>query len=133
MGLRKNLFIRERFYRKGDRKITLNFALAKEMPVEPGVLLRYFDPCKFLIKITPVNPTYQVMKNGLSSYLDSFCGRKDYQVIDKLNSSGYEVILSIGELEENQIGSNCGQHLLKHLKAKEQIENSYTYKVQEYS
>jgi hypothetical protein len=43
----------ERFFLPGDRKITLNFALAHGAPVDPDVLRQHFDPGKFLIKITP--------------------------------------------------------------------------------
>lgn len=50
------------FYEKKDRKITLNFALAEGMPVEPHALLRYFDPDQFLIKVTPITPTCQAIK-----------------------------------------------------------------------
>ncbi|OGN98028.1 MAG: radical SAM protein, partial [Chloroflexi bacterium RBG_13_50_21] len=60
----------EQFYTAGDRKITLNFALALGMPVDPTVLLNYFDPDKFLIKITPLNPTYRARENNLVSYVD---------------------------------------------------------------
>ncbi|MBI4759516.1 MAG: radical SAM protein [Chloroflexi bacterium] len=123
----------ERFYEKGDRKITLNFALAEEMPVEPGILLKHFAPGIFLIKITPLNPTYQAKKNRLSSYIDPCQQGMDYQVVKELRASGYEVIVSIGEVEENHIGSNCGQYVMKHLKAEEHIKDGYTYRVQEYS
>ena len=47
-----------------------------------------------------------------------------------LAGAGYQVILSIGELEENLIGSNCGQYIRRHLSAKKNIENGYTYEVQ---
>jgi len=97
------------FYERGDRKIALNFALADGMPVEPDILLHHFSPDKFLIKITPVNPTYQATKNKISSYI--LPEKKEYPVIDALSEAGYEVLLSIGELEENYIGSNCGQYI----------------------
>jgi 23S rRNA (adenine2503-C2)-methyltransferase len=109
----------ERFYENGDRKITLNFALAKGMPVDAKVLASYFSPEKFLVKITPINPTHRAVENKLTSYIDAYSDRRDYEVIDSLESSGYEVILSIGEVEENRIGSNCGQYVMQHLKAKE--------------
>ncbi|MDI6776022.1 MAG: hypothetical protein QMD03_02090 [Syntrophales bacterium] len=123
----------EEFYVKDDRKITLNFALAAETPVDPGILLRHFDPGKFLIKITPLNPTHQAVKNRLSSYIDPYQEEKDNQVVRELRASGYEVIVSIGEIEENHIGSNCGQYVMRHLKAKEHIKNGYTYRTQKYS
>jgi len=116
------------FYKRGDRKITLNFALADGIPVDPGVLLRHFNPDKFLIKITPVNPTYQASKNKISSYI--LPDEEDYEIINALREVGYEVILSIGELAENHIGSNCGQHVTNYLKEKDKIKGGYTYPVQ---
>jgi 23S rRNA (adenine2503-C2)-methyltransferase len=123
----------ERFYAPGDRKLTLNFALAQGMPVEPDVLLRHFNPNKFLIKITPLNPTYRAAENQLSSYIDPCQPPEGYQVVDALRAAGYEVIISIGEVEENLIGSNCGQYLHAHLAADEPVKDGYTYRVHEYT
>lgn len=117
------------FYRSGERKITLNFALAEGMPVDPDVLLRYFTPDKFLLKVTPVNPTYQVSKNNLSSHIQP--DKENYEIIEKLREAGYRVILSIGDWEENHIGSNCGQHITNYLREKSPITNGYTYPLQE--
>jgi len=115
----------ETFYRKGDRKITLNFALADGMPVHPGTLLRHFDPGIFAVKITPVNPTYTAERNRITSALTPDgrgCG-----VADSLSAAGYDVIMSIGEVEENHIGSNCGQYLMAHCEAEEALDSGYGY------
>lgn len=119
----------ERFFAPGDRKITLNFALARENPVEAAVLRRYFDPAKFIIKITPLNPTYRAVENQLASYIDASCQPDSDAVVQALRSAGYEVLVSIGELEENNIGSNCGQYLRTHLAAEQRLEDGYTYPV----
>ena len=119
----------ELFYRKGERKITLNFALADGMPVNPDVLLHHFTIDKFLIKITPVNPTYQANKNKISSHI--LPDKDKYKIIERLKKVGYEVILSIGELEENFIGSNCGQYITNYLREKKTIKDGYTYPLQE--
>ncbi len=121
----------ERFYALGDRKITLNFALAQGTPVDPQVLLRYFDPEIFLIKITPLNPTYRARENELISYINPLQAAQKYEVIQALEAAKYQVILSIGEMEENYIGSNCGQYLRRHLSAEQPMEDGYTYKVKE--
>lgn len=120
----------ETYFRRGDRKITLNFALAKDSPLDPGVLKKYFSPDKFLIKITPINPTYKAAESGLDSYVDINGGNGGYSVIEELRQAGYQVILSIGELEENLIGSNCGQYVLKHLSDARKISDGYTYRVE---
>jgi len=120
----------ERFLRPGDRKITLNFALAEGMPVEPEVLLRYFNPERYLVKITPVNPTCHAVQNGLVSYVDPRNPDSARPLAEKLSAAGYEVIVSIGEVIENQIGSNCGQYVLKYLESQAQVKGGYTYQVQ---
>ncbi len=119
----------ERFHGTDDKKVTLNFALAEGMPVKPDVLLEYFSPEKFILKITPINPTYRAMENRLASYIDAYNGHRDYQVINSLRAAGYDVILSIGEVEENRIGSNCGQFVMRHLRTNEPVtaENWHGY------
>jgi 23S rRNA (adenine2503-C2)-methyltransferase len=119
----------ERFYRPGDRKITLNFAMAEGQPVNPQVLLHHFDPAKFLIKITPLNPTYQAAEHGLISYIDPHQQEREYDVVAALQDAGYQVIIAIGEVEENYIGSNCGQYVRKHLEAIDRVIEGYTYRV----
>ena len=44
---------------------------------------------------------------------------------------GYDVIISIGEVEENEIGSNCGQYVLKYLEGQNSLKDGYTYEVKQ--
>jgi len=120
-----------RFYASGDRKITLNFALAQDAPVDPAILLAHFDPEIFLIKITPLNPTYKARESGLTSYVRASLPEEEYDVIQTLRQAGYQVLLSIGALEENLIGSNCGQYIKRHRSAAEPITDGYTYCLEE--
>lgn len=119
----------EVFFEEGYRKITLNFALGQDTPIEPSLLIKYFNPDKFLIKITPINPTYKAQKNKISSFVGPKNKGRLEVLIDKLKNTGYEVIKSIGILEENNIGSNCGQYLQTHLAEKKNLKDSYTYTV----
>lgn len=103
-----------KFYAAGDKKITLNFALAKDSIICAKELNKYFDPNIFIIKITPVNPTINSASNNIETYFVTGAPKEDTnRVVEQLRYAGYEVILSIGELEENQIGSNCGQYVRK--------------------
>lgn len=119
----------ERFFVPGDRKITLNFALAQRNPLEAGVLLEHFSPAKFLVKITPINPTYRASENGLASHIDPYAPDPRDEVVEALRLAGYEVIVSVGEVEENQVGSNCGQYLRTHLDACKKLDQGYTYPI----
>jgi 23S rRNA (adenine2503-C2)-methyltransferase len=119
------------FHEQGDRKVTLNFALAKGSPLEPEILLRHFDPEHFLVKITPLNPTYRAMENNLTSQIDPSSTGTENEIVTRVRNAGYQVILSIGEQEENRIGSNCGQYLKAHIHSEAGISQGYTYPVRE--
>ena len=117
------------FYEKTHRKITLNFALADNAPIDAKILENYFSPEMFLIKITPVNPTYNAVKHNLVS--DMLLSNKREKLFSELKN--YDVIFSVGELEENHIGSNCGQYLEYFEKEKQALKESYSYKIQSVS
>jgi 23S rRNA (adenine2503-C2)-methyltransferase len=115
----------ERFFMDGARKITLNFALAEGMPLDAAVLFSHFDPKKFLVKLTPVNPTCEADRSGVKSSIVQ--GAEPESVISPLRDLGYEVLLSIGELEENHIGSNCGQFIKRYLEGGSGFDAGYNY------
>lgn len=116
------------FYVEGDRKVTLNFALAEGMTLDPDVLLRYFSPDQFLIKVTPVNPTFKATQNRIVSHVRP--DQESYPIIDRLQEAGYDVLLSIGEWAENDIGSNCGQMITHYLEAQKPVPEGYTVPLQ---
>ena len=100
-----------RFRSEGDRKITLNFAMMRDVTVDPAVVAKYFDSETFLIKITPLNPTGRARDNSLASAIDPNDSTSARAIIEEFQDNGFEVLLSIGEVQENDIGSNCGQFI----------------------
>ncbi|MFA6657237.1 MAG: radical SAM protein [Mesotoga sp.] len=109
-----------------DRKITLNFALSTESVVDHNVISATFDPEKFLIKITPVNPTYRSHEKGLKSAVeDNGTLTVHSSLLEVLREKGFDVIVSVGEPEENKIGSNCGLFIRRHLNGS--MENPEMY------
>ncbi len=101
----------ERFY-VGGRKVTLNFALSPRASVDPSVISEYFDPGVFALKFTPVNPTARAEENGVVNVFTEREANR-YAFLHELREMGYDVIVSIGELAENDIGSNCGQLVMR--------------------
>lgn len=98
------------FHRPGSRKPLLNFALSDSIPVDPEQAARTFDPAFFAVKLTPLNPTLTAAENDLKS----FVGEGDARELVELRAAqfeglGFQVIRSVGDWEENRIGSNCGQ------------------------
>lgn len=99
-----------RFRDPGDRKVTLNFAPVEGLPMEPETLPRHLPPDHFLIKLTPVNPTRAVRRAGLRGRLRSDDESGQRRLANRFQRAGYETLVSIGELRENRIGSNCGMY-----------------------
>lgn len=97
------------FYSHGKRKIVLNFPVSDKNEISGEKISLYFDNRSFIVKLTPVNPTYQSIKNKLC--VDSF--ERMEKIKKQLDENGFDVIVSIGELKENMVGSNCGQSVLK--------------------
>lgn len=116
----------ERFFTPGGKKVTLNFAVSKESKIEEEVLLRHFSPEIFMVKLTPVNPTFKALANRIESGIPPDV-KLEPELVSRLQSAGYEVILSIGETEENRIGSNCGQYVQTYLNACEKLPEAYSY------
>jgi len=116
----------ESFYERGDRKIVLNFAIIDKVPVDSDVLRAYFDPARFIIKMTPLNPTYAAKNHGLLSQAEPGLASAGWtELVHSLHQSGFDVIESIGEYEENRIGSNCGQYVTRYIMSRSGLEGGY--------
>ncbi len=111
------------WHRAGDRKITLNFAPAPEFPIDSALLEKFFNPEYFLIKLTPLNPTEKARLNGLTSMINPLTPDSQLALADDLRQRGFEVLISIGEPEENGIGSNCGQYITRFHQEQHQARN----------
>jgi 23S rRNA (adenine2503-C2)-methyltransferase len=94
------------------RKITLNIALNDTYIIEPNVLLKYFNPSDYLIKITPLHKTTACIENELqtSNGYDNYYPYK--QIEDKLKDAGYDVIVFIPSKEEDESRITCGNAIL---------------------
>lgn len=103
----------DRFFEPGDRKITLNFAPSHQAPLHPSRLAGLFDPARFLVKLTPVNPTAAATRAGITGLIDPDDEIGSRAIAARFEALGFETILSIGALRENEIGSNCGMYVAR--------------------
>jgi 23S rRNA (adenine2503-C2)-methyltransferase len=110
----------KQWFSNGDRKITLNFAPISGLEVDPNVIREYFDPARFYIKLTPVNPTHRMKENNLKSLIETETTPEGLELKRKFEDAGFDAQLSIGELAENQIGSNCGFYVSRLKRASHQ-------------
>ncbi len=93
------------------RKITLNFAIADYI-VEPHVLLKYFDPDYYLIKLTPMHKTQACCTSGQQTAGDYTTYTPYADLEQSLKSAGYDVLVFIASREENESRITCGNAIL---------------------
>jgi len=93
------------------RKITLNFAIA-DYEIDADVLLKYFDPDDYIIKLTPMHKTKTAIQNEIKTGGDytEYFPYKDCE--DYLKSAGYDVLVFIASEEEDLGRITCGNAIL---------------------
>lgn len=103
------------------RKITLNFAVAN-YEIDPKVLLQYFDPALYIIKLTPMHKTKMCERNQIQTEGDytMFYPYKEYEEI--LRNAGYDVLVFIASEEEDLGRITCGNAILSGSKPEVQHE-----------
>lgn len=93
------------------RKITLNFAVA-HYRIDPDVLLQYFDPDDYIIKLTPMHKTETAEKHNLET-LGDYTSYAPYEHYEKvLVEAGYDVIVFMASREEDLGMITCGNAIL---------------------
>lgn len=93
------------------RKIALNFAVAN-WEIDSAVLLKYFDPEYYMIKLTPMHRTNEAVFNGLMTKGDTLSYYPFEEYERKLRDAGYDVIVFIASHEEDAGRITCGNAIL---------------------
>jgi 23S rRNA (adenine2503-C2)-methyltransferase len=93
------------------RKITLNFALAG-YEIDPQILLKYFDPDDYIVKLTPMHKTAEALANGIETVGD-YTSFTPYAADEKrLKDAGYDVLVFIASEDEDLGRITCGNAIL---------------------
>jgi 23S rRNA (adenine2503-C2)-methyltransferase len=93
------------------RKITLNFAIA-DYEIDPDILLAYFSPDHYLIKLTPMHKTATAEKCGIVTG-GEFTEYHPYEEHErKLKAAGYDVIVFLASEYEDLGRITCGNAIL---------------------
>lgn len=93
------------------RKITLNFAIA-DYTIDPNVLLLYFNPDYYIIKLTPMHKTATATKNDIKTAGDYTTYYPYKQIEADLKSAGYDVLVFIASEYEDMGRITCGNAIL---------------------
>ena len=93
------------------RKITLNFAVA-DYTINPQVLLKYFDPDCYVIKLTPMHKTTACKDSDIETEGD-YTTYEPYEKHETaLKAVGYDVLVFIASKEEDESKITCGNAIL---------------------
>lgn len=93
------------------RKITLNFAVA-DWEIDPDVLLRYFDPDDYLIKLTPMHRTLTAEARAVRTAGDYTTIEPYREHEERLKAAGYDVLVFIASEAEDLGRITCGNAIL---------------------
>ena len=93
------------------RKITLNFALA-DYEIDPDILLLYFNPDDYIVKLTPMHKTAEALKRGIKTEGDYTTFYPYADIEKKLKNAGYDVLVFIASREEDEGRITCGNAIL---------------------
>lgn len=93
------------------RKITLNFAVA-DYTIDAELLREYFDPTKFIIKLTPMHKTNVCIDNNIKTDGD-YTTLSPYLHHEKaLKDVGFDVLVFVASKEEDESRITCGNAIL---------------------
>ncbi len=94
------------------RKYTLNFPVTAETKLDPVVLNNLFDKDKFIVKITPIHETNEAKDFNLQTQMGYYKYDVYRQFEQPLLDAGWDVIVFIPSLEEDEDRITCGNALL---------------------
>ncbi len=93
------------------RKITLNFAVAG-YTIDTSILIKYFNPGDYIIKLTPMHKTTEAIKNGIQTDGDYTTMYPYLEIEGKLKDAGYDVLVFIASEYEDLGRITCGNAVL---------------------
>lgn len=94
------------------RKYCLNFAYSTDYEVDASKLSRLFNPDKFMCKITPIHNNTACRENGIETK-GGYESYKPYAPVeDALKAEGFDVLIFIPSLDEEDGLVTCGNTIL---------------------
>lgn len=106
--------IAERLPMPVGRKYTLNFPVTGQTILDPVELSGLFDKEKFIVKITPIHETNEAKEFNLQTQMGYYKYDVYRQFEHPLLEAGWDVIVFIPSIEEDEDRITCGNALLNH-------------------
>lgn len=97
--------------RPHGRKITLNFPVCG-LEINPKVLIHYFDPGMFVVKLTPMHKTKTALESGMNTPGDYTNPGAYEHIAENLRAAGFDVLVFIASEDEDEGMITCGNAVL---------------------
>lgn len=102
----------ERLPRPVSRKYCLNFAYSTDFEIDAGRVSDLFDPAKFMCKITPIHNNNACRENGIET-VGGYDSYRPYQQPEaNLKDAGFDVLVFVPSLDEEDGLVTCGNAVL---------------------
>lgn len=94
------------------RKYCLNFAYSTDFEIKTETMRRFFDPDKFMCKITPIHNNNACRENGIET-IDGYSSYHPYADAEQvLKDAGFEVLVFVPSMDEENGLVTCGNAVL---------------------
>jgi 23S rRNA (adenine2503-C2)-methyltransferase len=93
------------------RKFTLNFPICG-WEIDPDVLLKYFNPEHFIVKLTPMHETKAAEDHGHKTEGDYTNPNTYKDLAESIRKAGYECLVFIASADEDLGRITCGNAVL---------------------
>lgn len=94
------------------RKYCLNFAFSTDYEIDARLLSNLFDPAKFMVKITPIHNNTACRKNGIQTVGGYTTFAPYQQAEDDLKAAGFDVLVFVPSMDEEDGLVTCGNVIL---------------------
>lgn len=95
-----------------SRKYCLNFAYSTDFEIDAKIIQQYFDPDKFMCKITPIHNNNACTENGIKT-VDGYTSYAPYLKPETaLKDAGFDVLVFVPSMDEEKGLVTCGNAIL---------------------
>lgn len=112
LGLKELSAITEKMPTPISRKYCLNFAYSTDFEIDANVVKSYFDPEKFMCKITPIHNNNSCRENNIKT-IGGYDSYAPYQKVEQdLIEAGFDVLVFVPSIDEEDGLVTCGNAVL---------------------
>lgn len=105
-------FIADKMPQPTSRKYCLNFAYSTNFEIDASIIGKFFDPDKFMCKITPIHNNNACTENNIQT-INGYDSYRPYEKPENaLKAAGFDVLVFVPSMDEEDGLVTCGNLIL---------------------